>query len=811
MFTYLCKIFQHLHSRPRTVLALAFLLTLAALIPLKRLETRMSFADLLPQEFESVRTWKQIGEKFGGLGHLAIVVHSEDSSANRQAVEFLAERLRNHPDVNILEYKTEADFYKAHKLLYITLSDLREVDKRLETGFYLSRKKRNPLILDLLDEDEKVKSLEATSLEDLEKKYFVRLQDFLGTPDGKTRVLRIYPGFDVSDIARCRAFFKDVRTVTGQFKEENPAGPEMLFTGDMMRNIRNEGRIYSGIIDSAKASLALAALLLLLYFFRLPFGALLALIPLAMATVWTLALTAKAIGYLSLVSAPLSLLLAGLGMESAIQLLARYREERRKSFSAAVAFETIILETGPAITTAVLVTAAAFFTLTVTHFKGFAEFGITAGIGMLCTLAAVLIVFPCLLIVAEPYGILKAWGGRIYNFNLFTARPYRKWRWHLAALALLTAVAACRGIQLRFQFDFDKLAFHDRNMQADSLVQAAGEALVPPAVVITKDFDEAQQVADAVRDYMRADTLTPTIQSVTTMTDLLPANQEEKLALIAKIRKSVTPGLIANAPEPLRGNLEKLAGAWDTVPLTPADLPPSYRRKFLGHDTASGQFTFIFPSVNLREGWNVIAFADDVRAIHTANGREYHASGLPVVQADLLSMMIPDSRRAFLLAFGVIALLVLLDVRSARGTLVLVLPLLFSLVWTLGFMKLFGIKLNWFNLIAFPALVAYGINNAVHLYHRYIEEGRGSLRFVLRRTGETTAVATVVGMAGFAGLAFSDHRGLATLGITALLGLSMSLLAPLLVMPAIIGYLEARARAAEDRKLRISLPRKTKV
>jgi predicted RND superfamily exporter protein len=80
----------------------------------------------------------------------------------------------------------------------------------------------------------------------------------------------------------------------------------------------------------------------------------------------------------------------------------------------------------------------------------------------------------------------------------------------------------------------------------------------------------------------------------------------------------------------------------------------------------------------------------------------------------------------------------------------------------------------------------------VHLYHRYIEEGRGSLRFVLRRTGETTTVATLVGMSGFIGLAFSDHRGLATLGITGLLGLGMSVLAPMLVMPAIIGYLETR-------------------
>ena len=101
-------------------------------------------------------------------------------------------------------------------------------------------------------------------------------------------------------------------------------------------------------------------------------------------------------------------------------------------------------------------------------------------------------------------------------------------------------------------------------------------------------------------------------------------------------------------------------------------------------------------------------------------------------------------------------------------------------------------------LVAFPALVAFGINNGVHLYHRYIEEGRGSMRFVLRRTGETTAVATLVGMAGFTGLAFSAHRGLETLGATALIGLSMSLLAPLLIMPLIIGYLEERALETDE-------------
>jgi uncharacterized protein len=197
----------------------------------------------------------------------------------------------------------------------------------------------------------------------------------------------------------------------------------------------------------------------------------------------------------------------------------------------------------------------------------------------------------------------------------------------------------------------------------------------------------------------------------------------------------------------------------------------------------------------------VIAFAEDVRDIKVPGGQVYHASGTPVIQADLLSMIIPDTRRALALALLVIAILVFLDVTSLRGTVALILPLIFSLLWTLGILKILGIKLSWYNLIAFPAMLAFGLNNGIHFYHRYIEEGRGSLRFVLRRTGETTAVSTVVGMAGFAALAFSDHQGLASLGITALIGLGMSLLAPLTIIPLIIGYLEEKGAGKETQQM----------
>ena len=44
-------------------------------------------------------------------------------------------------------------------------------------------------------------------------------------------------------------------------------------------------------------------------------------------------------------------------------------------------------------------------------------------------------------------------------------------------------------------------------------------------------------------------------------------------------------------------------------------------------------------------------------------------------------------------------------------------------------MYAFDIKLNLYNMVAFPTIIGMGIDNSVHIFHRYQEIGRGSLRF----------------------------------------------------------------------------------
>ena len=119
-------------------------------------------------------------------------------------------------------------------------------------------------------------------------------------------------------------------------------------------------------------------------------------------------------------------------------------------------------------------------------------------------------------------------------------------------------------------------------------------------------------------------------------------------------------------------------------------------------------------------------------------------------------------------------------------------PLLVGLAWTFGIMILFDIKLNFYNLVVLPAILGIGNDNGVHLASRYLEEGKSSMWQVLRSTGQHITIGSFTTMLGFAGLLFTQHPGLSSIGLLALIGIGMTLLSAVTFLPALIQFLEDR-------------------
>jgi predicted RND superfamily exporter protein len=191
-------------------------------------------------------------------------------------------------------------------------------------------------------------------------------------------------------------------------------------------------------------------------------------------------------------------------------------------------------------------------------------------------------------------------------------------------------------------------------------------------------------------------------------------------------------------------------------------------------------------SVQLKDGRNAIRFAEEIRQIETPSGKTYFASSSHIIIAEMLKVMLDDSALAVILTLAAVTIVLLIDLRSFIDTFLVLTPLLTALVWVTGFMYVFDIKLNLYNMVAFPTIIGMGIDNGVHIFHRYRETGKGSLRLVLRTTGMALLATSLTTMVGFSGLVPAHHPALSSIGILSLVGLGSCFMTSVTLLPALL-------------------------
>jgi hypothetical protein len=206
----------------------------------------------------------------------------------------------------------------------------------------------------------------------------------------------------------------------------------------------------------------------------------------------------------------------------------------------------------------------------------------------------------------------------------------------------------------------------------------------------------------------------------------------------------------------------------------------------------------IYPSVGLSDGRNSIAFKEDIGTITTESGKTYHAGSGSLVAADMLLIMRQEAPWMVGATFLIVALLMLVNFRSLRWAGLALVPLVVGILWMLLLMEVFGIMLNFYNMIVLPAVLGIGNDAGVHLVHRYREEGEGTIWPVLRSTGEHVTMGSLTTMIGFGGLLLSFHPGLHSIGVLAVVGIGTTLLSAVFFLPALFQWLEDREATPDD-------------
>ena len=777
------------------ILVVSILLTAFCSIFVYRLGRKLEtdLVALIPENYQSVKTLNEIKQRVGGVGSLVVLVQSPDFEANRRFAEDLAHELQDEKYetyINFVDYKRDAEFYRKNALLFMETDDLDEILTRIDDYIIQEKLKLSPLYISL-DEEEAV-----LDFSDIESKYRTAEngdETYYTNPDRTILALEAMAAGTVSNIG----FAKDMQQVIQQaVKKVNPRAyhPQMLIEyGGPFKNKIDE---YDTILSDVRSTLifgVVGIVALLTFYFRQPLAAFFVAIPLAMGLIWAFAITYWVIGNLNTMTAFLFVILFGLGIDFGIHMFARYLEVRMDKTDVRMSIETMLSQTGQAILTAAITTSIAFFSLTLTDFRGFSEFGFIVGTGILMSLVSMTTVLPAVLVLADQKFMWirmrhvwgHNWGGSRGHF------PYPKLV--LAGALILTIYLGIHLRDIDFEYDFTNLRSNlpasVKVKQKMATIPKYGSESQSYGIVLADSKAELDEIVAALEKKISEDDPTPTIDKVKTLWTEL-RGQDEKLDIIGEIR-ALTNGEGANLIKgEQKAKLDSLRDLLNVKRLSVEDLPENLLRKFETIDGSQAYFAQILPSVQLRDGKNAIAFAEDSHEIHTASGKVFYSSSSNIIFADMLRLMLRDSPRAISLTVIVVLLIVLADFRSLRSALLVIFPLACGTVWMCGSLYLQDLKLNFYNMVALPTIIGMGIDNGVHLYHRYREEGPGSMPVVIRSTGGAMFISMLTTMVGFFGLMMAAHPGLNSIGRLALIGLWTCFVAAVLVLPAILEVLE---------------------
>jgi len=194
----------------------------------------------------------------------------------------------------------------------------------------------------------------------------------------------------------------------------------------------------------------------------------------------------------------------------------------------------------------------------------------------------------------------------------------------------------------------------------------------------------------------------------------------------------------------------------------------------------------VFPKKNISDAANLAEFVEAVRAV------EPHATGLPVVIAESGRTVVNAFRRAFMYALVFIIIILLVILRNVKDTALVLLPLVYAGVLTGAATVLLRIPFNFANIIALPLFLGIGVDNGIHVVHRARTAHMASGELLRSSTSKAVFYSAVTTVISFGGLAFSRHRGMASMGYLLTVGITLTVISTLFVLPLLLGKSEDR-------------------
>jgi len=813
------------HGRLLWILAVLLAIPATARTASLYIHLKSDVEELLPRSAPSVLAVDELRARMPGLQHLGVLVDVGDPAylaAGERFIDDLAAKVRAYPSDMVRAVRVgnhdERAFLEAHAALYADLGDLRTIAERIEARRDWEVAHETGASLD--DDGEAPK----LDFSDIEATYKARLPA-KGATDGDrysskalhlTLMLIEVGGFSSGSgqgvlLDKVKA---DIAALGGT--DHYAPGMKVGYSGDVAISVEELSALLADLsISSVLVIFAVVAVIVLYYkWWR---SVLILVPPLLLAAVYSFAIASLppfGVTELNSNTAFLGSIIVGNGINFGIVLLARYVEERRRAAGVRDALVTAVWSARAGTLSAALAASVSYASLCITQFRGFRQFGIIGGIGMVLSWVLAFVLVPPLTAWLdrgpetaprprrESAGIVSAVAKVVARFRVPVA---------VAGVAItLGALATVRGFSMRqVEYDFSKLRRADTWVSGEGYWGGRMDELLgtylTPVVLLGDDPGEMAAIEAAAKERVKEPPLADMVSELRGASDVLPDHQEAKIVEAARIREDMTPKMRSLLAPGKRDEVDRLLGAEDLKPITAADLPPRFTVAMREHDRSMGKTVLVFPrpSKALWEGPPLVAFVGALRDLASVASPERPArvAGSLPISADILASIQRDGPIASGAAFLGVVIVTVLLLRFRASTLYVVGALAVGVLWLAGATMVLGVKINFANFIAFPITFGIGVDYAVNVISRHVQDGRRDIMAAVRTTGSAVALCSLTTTIGYASLLVAENRALFLFGLVAVLGEVACLTAALTFMPAVILVIErtSRGRAGAPR------------
>jgi hopanoid biosynthesis associated RND transporter like protein HpnN len=649
------------------------------------------------------------------------------------------------------------------------------------------------------------------------------------TPMGYS-FIQVKPVLDFEKIRPAKTAIQEAQSIAQQYEDINV---KVRLTGKKAMTYEEMGSVMDGAIQASILALIMVSLVLWigLRSFRLIVATLYTLM---VGLVLTAAFSTWAVGQLNMISVAFAVLYIGLGVDYAIHVCLRYRELAGEGFPIRESLATSINHIAPALILSTLSTSIGFYAFVPTAFTGVRELGIIAGTGMFISLLVTLLLLPCLLLKLSAIGTASPRAERSIGGPII--ERYRK----PIRIGTVVVVVVALVLLPQIKFDYDPINLRDPNSQSVSTIRElmSEKSFTPWSLnIISLDSSTSKELKQQLQklpevdrsldifSFIPRDQQTkirqinqvknklegldapafvfeqiPDQQQVTAIGDFAalltsPAYAEEAAMAsfgqhlsmlvdsldrrdtvqISQTIEALQSGLLKALPYTMSSAL----GSLDPSQISLSSLPDNLKERWISRE---GQFRIqAMPAEDLQNNDQMKRFASAVQQVAP------EATGDLMVTIASADTVVKSFKQAILYALIAITTLLLIYLRDLKETLFILVPLFLAGIFTCAFTVVSGIEFNFANIIALPLLLGLGVDNGVHIVHRAKSDtsGKGLLQTSTARAVLFSSLTTLL---SFGNLAFSPHRGTASMGWLLTIGVFFVVVSTLVVLPAFLSY-----------------------